>query len=190
MTNLFRHYLSKNLSTTLSDESFSFIKEHFHHKYLRKRQYFLQHDTVCYYMAFVLKGALCEYTIDQNGKQHIFRFAIEEWWMFDLESFFTAQPSIYDIEALEPTEMLVIHIDSYRKLMQDSKDFREIMNLLNEKSMIKVQQRIQKTNMLDAKELYFDFVHTYPEFVQRFPQKMIASYLGISRETLSRIRQE
>ena len=190
MNSFFRQYLSKHLSKELSDESFTNISEHFRYKFLRKRQYFLQHDDICHYFGFVLKGALCEYTIDQSGKQHVFRFAIEGWWMFDRESFFTGEPSIYDIEASENTEMLVIHIDDYRRLIQSSPDFLEIISLLNEKSMIKVQQRIQKINMLDAKELYFDFVQTYPALVQRFPQKMIASYLGISRETLSRIRQE
>jgi CRP-like cAMP-binding protein len=174
----------------ISEEAFNFCRTLFTPKKLRKRQYLLQEGDVCKYQAFVEKGTLRSYTIDDKGAEHILQFATEGWWIADLYSFLTDEPSVYTIDAVEDTEILLINKSSWNLLMQDIPQFEHYFRILLQNHLISTQRRVMQSLSDSAEEKYVKFVATYPDCVQRFPQHMIASYLGITRETLSRLRKQ
>src|SRR5665647_2271357 len=175
-------------SISITDEEFDFCKTLFLPKKLRKRQYLLQEGDVCKYTAFVTKGILRSYTIDNKGTEHILQFAFEGWWMGDLYSFLTDEPSMYNMEAIENCELLLISKPSWELLLEKIPAFERYFRILIQNNLIATQQRLMGTLSETAEEKYLKLINNYPGCLQRVPQHMIASYLGITRETLSRIR--
>lgn len=173
----------------LSEEEEEICKTLFIPKKLRKRQYLLQQDDVCKYTAFVEKGTLRLYMVDDKGIEHIVQFALEGWWISDLYSFFTGEPSIFNIDALEDAELLLITQPAEEKLMQQVPQLERYFRLLTQNSLIAMQRRLVGTLSQSAEEKYTKLIDTYPDIIQRVPQHMIASYLGITPETLSRVRK-
>lgn len=174
----------------LTDDEFNYCKTLFIPKKLRKRQYLLQEGDVCKYQAFVEKGILRSYTIDEKGNEHILQFASEGWWMADLSSFLTGEPSVFTMDALENAELLLITRDSWELLLQQIPRLEHYFRILIQNHLITTQKRLLQSLSEQAEERYLRFTKIYPDCVQRVPQHMIASYLGISRETLSRIRKQ
>src|SRR3954469_18590620 len=103
---------------TITEEEFNLCRSLFLPKKLRKRQYFLQEGNVCKYQAFVEKGILRSYTVDEKGAEHILQFASEGWWMADLSSYITGEPSLFNIDALEEAELLLLSKPSWDQLLQ------------------------------------------------------------------------
>ena len=174
----------------VSDQEFEMIQAAFKSKKLRKRQYLLQKGDVCKYLSFVCKGAMRQYSVDDKGVEHIVRFGIERWWMADYESFTTNTPCNYDIDAIEDTELLQISSEHLDELKSKVPAVDAMISKMNQRSYVSHQKRIHSSISQTAEERFTDLMNTYPEFLQRFPQNMIASYLGISPETLSRIRKQ
>lgn len=190
MYDILLQYIIDYSSLTPSDEEVKLIKEAFKPKKLRKRQYLLQEGDTCKYLSFIAKGALRQYAVDDKGTEHIVRFGIERWWMSDYEGFTTQTPSKYNIDALEDAELLQItkeHMDDLRKIVPA---IDAMFKKIDQRSYISHQKRIHSAISHTAEDRYTDLLNTYPELIQRFPQNMIASYLGISPETLSRIRRQ
>ena len=157
-------------------------------KHFRKRQYFLQEGEICKYTAFILKGAMRQYSVDEKGAEHIVRLAIENWWAGDRESFIMQTPSIYFIDAWEDTDALLIsHADFVT--IEPIPAMKEMSKILDERNAFAWQKRMNAFISLPAEKRYDDLAKTYPEFLRRFPQHIIASYLGITKETLSRVRK-
>ncbi|MGE5519280.1 MAG: Crp/Fnr family transcriptional regulator [Candidatus Dadabacteria bacterium] len=175
---------------TLTEEEFNFCRTLFVPKKLRKRHYLLQEGDVCKYQAFVEKGVLRSYTIDDKGAEHILQFAIEGWWIADLYSFFTEEPSTYAIDAIEEAEVLLINKTNWNLLMKDIPKFEHYFRILLQNHLVSTQRRVMQSLTQSAEEKYTRFLNSYPDCVQRVPQHMIASYLGITRETLSRLRKQ
>src|SRR5882724_2619882 len=169
---------------TLTEEEFNLCKPLFSPKKLRKRQFILQEGDVCKYNIFVGKGLLRAYTIDEKGNEHILQFALEGWWTADLYSFFTGEPSLYNIEALEDSELLLITLPSWESLLAKVPVFERYFRILIQNSLIATQRRLLGSLSETAEQKYLKFTKAYPESIQRVPQHMIASYLGITRETL------
>ena len=184
--------LYKNIQEkiTLTEDEFNYCKTLFLPKKLRKRQYLLQEGDVCKYQAFVEKGILRSYTIDEKGNEHILQFASEGWWMADLSSFLTGEPSVFNMDALEDAELLLITKASWELLLQKIPKLEHYFRILIQNHLISTQKRLMQSLSEQAEERYIRFTKTYPDCMQRVPQHMIASYLGISRETLSRIRKQ
>lgn len=183
-------YLNKYASTLISEDDFEVIRSHFITKKVRKRQYFLTEGEICKYLGFIVKGAMRKYYLDEKGKEHVVNLYVENWWAGDRESFAMLTPSIYNVEALENCELLLITKENTLKLSIQSSAFNEFLLRLDEKNSIASQKRITSTISSSAKVRYDTFASSNPEFLQRFPQHLIASYLGISKDTLSRIRKQ
>ncbi len=188
MFDLLQYKIAENIEIT--KEEFDFCKTLFLPKKLRKRQYLLQEGDVCKYTAFVEKGILRSYTIDNKGAEHILQFALEGSWMADLYSYLTNEPSLFNIDALEDCELLLITKSSWDVLLEKIPAFERYFRILIQKNLIATQRRLMGSLSETAEEKYIKLIKTYPDCVQRVPQHMIASYLGITRETLSRVRHE
>jgi CRP-like cAMP-binding protein len=173
----------------LAEQEKELCKTFFIPKKLRKKQYLLQQDDVCRNTAFVEKGVLRSYTVDDKGYEHIIQFALEGWWISDQYSFFTGEPSTYNIDALEDAELLLLNRSSYEALMDAVPKFERYQRILVQNSLIAMQRRLLGSMSLTAEEKYINLINAYPDIIQRVPQHMIASYLGITPETLSRIRR-
>ena len=174
----------------LSEEEFEVCKALFTPRKVRKKQFLLQEGDVSKYQIFVNKGLLRSYTIDDKGAEHILQFALEGWWTADLYSFFTEEPSLFNIEALEDSELLLINRPSWETLLEKLPVLERYFRILIQNSLIATQRRLMESLSETAEKKYLKFMKMYPESIQRVPQHMIASYLGITRETLSRLRRD
>ncbi len=190
MHDIFRKYINNHISVPVSDEEFEGIEKVFIPKKLRKKQYLLQEGDVCKYLSFIIKGAMRQYTVDEKGVEHIVRFGIENWWMADRESFTTGNPTAYNIDAIEDCELLTINNADWQRLPLQSPAYAEMNRQLEYRGYVAAQKRIHAAISLSAEERYTELSKANPEFLQRFSQSMIASYLGVSPETLSRIRKQ
>ena len=174
----------------LTEEEKQLCKSFFTPKKLRKRQYILQEGDVCKYTAFVEKGMLRMYTINDKGSEHIIQFAFEGWWMADQFSFITGEPAIYNIDALEDCELLLLSKQAEEQLLQKIPKFERYFRILLQNSLIATQRRLISSISQTAEERYNQLLETCPTIPQRVPQHMMASFLGITPETLSRIRRQ
>ena len=182
------NHINSYTSTPLTTDEIELIGNIFIHKKIKKRQFFLQEGQVCKYAAFIVKGAMRQYTVDDKGVEHIVRLLIENWWAADRESFVMLTPSPYNIEAWEDTEVLLVTYSDSLAMLNKIPLLTEWTRKLDENHAFAAQRRVSASISFSAEKLYFDFANAYPEFLQRFPQHMIASYLGITKETLSRVR--
>jgi len=181
-------YFNSYATTPLRESDIDLITNIFTPKKFRKRQYFLQEGEVCKYTAFIVKGAMRQYMVDDKGEEHIIQLFIENWWASDRESQITETPSKYFIDAWEDTETLVVNRKNALNLIDQIPSLLQWIRKMDENNAVATQKRLNAAISLSAEERYHELEKTYPEFLQRFPQHIIASYLGINRETLSRIR--
>lgn len=165
------------------------LKTYFTPKKLRKRQYLLQEGDVCKYLAFTEKGLLRLYSVDDKGIEHMMQFAWEGWWIVDIYSFLTGEPSRFNIDALEDAELLMISKDSFEGMMNALPKMERYFRILFQNNIIAKERRLESSITYGAEERYQQFAQANPAIIQRVPQNLIASYLGITPETLSRIRR-
>jgi len=159
-------------------------------KKLRKRQYLLQQGDVSKYTAFVEKGLLRAYVIDDKGSELIMQFAPEGWWIGDMYSSVTGEPAETNIDAIEDSELLLLTNQAREQLLQEAPVFERFFRLLLQNSFIALQRRLKGNIIQTAEEKYKNFIRLYPNIVQRVPQHNIASFLGITPESLSRVRKQ
>lgn len=179
-------YIRRYSVTSLTEGNIDVIQNSFLPKKIRKRQYFLQEGQVCKYAGFIVKGAMRQYTVDEKGGEHIVRLCIENWRVLDRESWSMQKPSVFNIDAWEDSDLLLLtNADHLSHLGVPA--VNEAILKMDQNFAIAAQKRLASIS-LSAEERYAELVKTYPEFLQRFPQHIIASYLGIAKETLSRIR--
>lgn len=186
MFEVFQKYLSEK--TTLTDTELEMIQSVSFTKKLRKRQYLLQEGDVWKHYCFVARGCLRIYRVDQKGVEHIMKFCIENWWAGDRESLLTGAPSQCNIDALEDSVLILFKKEDYDELRKKIPAFDDMVNTLIHRSYIASQDRIHSAISYTTEEKYQNFIEKYPDIFSRVPLHMIASYLGVSAETLSRIR--
>lgn len=182
------HHINSKIDNKLTDNDIRLLSEVFHLKKLRKHQFLIQSGDVCKIAAFVLKGSLKKYTIDNTGKENILELYIENWWAGDKESFMIGTPTPYYIDAYEDTELLVITKEDFTTKLSKVHFISELNNVLTERQSYQLMKRLHSSQTLTAEEKLEQLQNAYPEFFLRFPQHIIASYLGMTKETLSRIR--
>ncbi len=186
MLDVFRKYLADKI--TLTDQEFVLFESVMVFKRLRKRQYFLQEGDVCHSSAFVCKGLLRYYHVDNKGHEYIMQFAPENYWTSDRESMTSGMPSKYNIAAIEDSEILLLKKENFEMLRKTIPAFNDFVNETLRKNVMVLQERIHVGISLSSEEKYSNFISKYPDINNRVPLHMIASYLGVSAETLSRVR--
>lgn len=184
----FKEYIQKN--TTLSDEEFGHIASGVQQKSVKKGTVLLKQEEQHSKTFFVAKGLLRAYTIDGNGKEHVVHFAPENYWIGDRSSFYHHEPSLFFIDAIEDSEIISIGLDFYERSESVAPSFNSYLIRLLHTNSILMQKRIIMLLAATAEERYLDFVVRYPDLLLRVPQWMIATYLGITPESLSRVRKE
>jgi len=184
--------LHKKISAqvVITEEEFEYCKTLLTTRSLRKRHYLLQQGDVCKYQAFVEKGILRSYTVDEKGYEHILQFASEGWWMADLSSYLNNEPSFLNMDAVEDAELLLIDKDSWDKAMEKVPKLERYFRIIIQNHLVATQKRLLESFSETAEEKYLRFLQQFPGCEQRVPLHMIASYLGIKRETLSRLRKQ
>jgi CRP-like cAMP-binding protein len=185
MTHLFRDHIEA--VNPLTDEEFSYILSHFVTKKTKKHSFLIQEGDPVRYEYFVMKGCLKAYLVDDTGKEFIYYFAAEDWWITDREAFFNQEAATINIDCLEDCELLGITLENRQKLCAESRKYEHFLLVKSNKGYISLQKRLQMMIMGSAKDRYEHFIKNYPNLYDRIPKAFIASYLGVSRETLSRL---
>jgi len=182
----------KNISRyiQLTKEETEYFTSLLKEKKLRIKQYLLQEGDICRHENFVVQGCLRTYHIDSKGQEHIVQFAVEDWWIGDMYSFLTQKPSRYAIDALEDSVVLSIEKKSMDELYIKVPKFEKFYRHLLQNAFIALQERITSNISETGEERYRQFQLKYSKIEERVPQRMIASFLGLTPESLSRIRRQ
>lgn len=171
----------------LSNEEFTLISTYFKTKKYKKHQFLIQEGERVAYNYFVVSGLLKLVYTEETGKSHIVGFAMEDWWETDFAAFYTQSKATMSLECIEDTEVLCLRLDDYRKLCQQLPKMEHFFLEKAYYGFISAQQRIVTTMTSSIKERYQQLVDRYPKLIQRVPKSLLAAYLGVSRETLSRL---
>ena len=160
-------------------------------KTLDKGDYLLRNGEICRTDNYIISGALKAFYINsKSGREEILYFAIDDWWASDIESFQKQESSILNIQALEETKLFQINHSSFNMMLEQIPKLEKYFRIILESYLGSLQRRLIQNNVQDAEQRYFDFIEQYPKIVNKVPQYLIASYLGISAEFLSRIRRK
>ncbi|QEE49329.1 Crp/Fnr family transcriptional regulator [Flavobacterium alkalisoli] len=182
----FEKYLVAN--TSLMEDTIQDIGNNAINKTLRRNELLLQAGDVCRHKVFIAKGLLRTYSIDANGNEHIVQFSPEHTWTLDIESYDKETPSLINIGATEPTEVLLWTKDDFNRLLNEVPELRKLSQQIISRNIYYSRQRILTTLSGTPEEKYDDFIQRFPNLLSRLPLRMIASYLGMSIKTLTRIR--
>ena len=183
-----KSFLTKHLA--IDEKEILAIVENCKVKTVKKDEYLLRKSEHCKHTFFVEKGLLRQYSIDEKGKEHILSFAPENWFVTDRESAFFNEPSAYFIQAVEESQVVLVNEDFLQLLSEKIPNFVDFNNRLLHNHIRHLQYRINLLLSADAEDRYLEFIKTYPDILLRVPQIMVASYLGITPESLSRVRKE
>ncbi len=171
----------------LTDEEFAFVRAHFTIKNYKKREFLIQQGESVPYAYFVVSGLLMLVYNDASGKQHIVSFAMEDWWESDYLAYYTKTKATLSLQCLEDTAVFCLALEDYQKLCAGLHKIEHFLLKKANAGHIGSQQRILSFLTSNAKERYEQLLKRYPSLSQRVPKTLLASYLGVSRETLSRL---
>lgn len=157
-------------------------------KKLKKKEFLLKEGQVCKSRYFITSGCIRLFYIDKKGNEQIIHFAIDNWWITDYESLVNAAPSTLYIQAIETTELLELPEETFDQLCNQIPQIERLFRKIMEKTYIAIQKRMEYMFSLNGEEVFNTFVSANPGFIQRVPQYMIASYLGMSPEFVSKIK--
>jgi CRP-like cAMP-binding protein len=175
---------------TLTSTEVDVLTTLFVHRKFRKHQYLLQEGEVSTHDNFVVKGLCRTYRVDEKGQEHILRFSPEEWWAGDLASFLGGEPSAYNVDCIEDTEVLRITYADLDTLFERVPKMNKYFRVLYQNSIISYNIRLASNLSKSASDRYHEFIERYPAIGQRVPNHQIASYLGITPQSLSRLRSQ
>lgn len=182
------HYFESLIPLT-KDEA-QLVRQKFHYRFYRRRQYVLQEGDICKYYSFVIKGCLRMYQANEQGNEYILNFATENDWITEINSFYNVEVTSLNIDALENTDTVQINRDDLISLYRQAPKFDRVFRILTENSFCKLQQRHLQSISVSAEERYQSFAKIYPHLLNRISQVQIAAFLGITPEFLSRLRSK
>lgn len=189
MSEILKIYFRKVLPD-LTDEKFDLISEKSKLITLQRREIICRQGDICNLKIFVAKGLLRNYSISENGSEHILQFVNEMSWTTDPESFYTNIPSKLNIEALEASDVFVFNLEDFHQLREEIPSLGIFTEKLLTKKSMEINNRLLVNISSTPEDKYLYFTENHPDLLNRVPLHMIASYLGISRETLSRVRRQ
>lgn len=187
MYDILLEHLQKKIS--LTDGEQEKVKSFFLYKRLKKRQFLLQEGDNCKYMAFVSTGLLRAYNVDEKGIEHMQQFSPEGWWTSDMSSFFNGGKALYYIDALEDSEVLLITAEDLEHMTLQVPAMDRFFRLLFQNSLVTKERRLVSSNTHTAEEKYLHLMQYNPDLIIRIPQKLLASYLGLTPATVSRLKK-
>ncbi len=184
--------LIKNLGkyVDLTEVEIGVIERLFSFKKFRKKQYILQEGDITRYETFIVKGVTRTYEVDEKGQEHVLQFGLEDWWVGDLNSFLSETPTKYNIDCIEETEVLQITKENLEILYQEVPKMERHFRIMIQNAFMASNKRVSSALAKSASEQYEEFIAKYPQIEQRVPNHQIASYLGITPQSLSRIRSQ
>ncbi|PBQ33197.1 cyclic nucleotide-binding protein [Sphingobacteriaceae bacterium] len=189
MPNLLKLQIENTIKQSLSSEQFEALLKLTFVKSYDKKDFLVEEGRSNNYIYFILKGSCYSYIEKDNGAKSVVQFALEGNWISDLCSFFSSGKAIYNVVALESTEVLAISRENFEAVCDTILSLNKYFRIIVQNAYITAQLRIAKTNITEADERYSAFSQQYPEFVQRIPQYLIAYYLGVKPQSLSRARK-
>ncbi len=172
--------------TPLTDTEFEYILTHFTYKKLKKHQFLIQEGESVLNDYFVTKGCLKAYHTDESGKEYILQFALEDWWITDYQAYFKETPATISVDCIEECEVLSLSLYNREKLCSEMHKIEHFFRKKSNAGYVALQQRILSLLNSSAKERYEQLLNLNPKLLQKVPKTLIAAYLGVSRETLSR----
>ncbi|MDJ1471281.1 Crp/Fnr family transcriptional regulator [Cytophagaceae bacterium DM2B3-1] len=184
MSIVLRQHIEEIVAVT--DSEFEYTQSLFTHKKLKKHQYLVQEGTLVTHEYFVLNGLLKASYTNEAGKEHIIQFAMENWWVTDYQAYITQRQATLNIDCIEASELLSISFENKKLLCAELHKMEYFFRMKASLGYVAMQQRILSLLNNDARLRYEQLMQQYPTLLQRVPKLLIASYLGVSRETLSR----
>jgi CRP-like cAMP-binding protein len=188
MTELLKQNIASHIS--LSEKETEVFCNLFQQKLIKKKSFLLKEGEVCKFEGFVTKGLFRVYHIDKSGAEQILYFAIENWWITDIDSFTNGLPSQLFIEALEDSEVLLISKNDKEFAYTNLPEIEKLFRVMTQKTHVALQRRMIDNLSKTADQRYLDFIEKYPTIYQRLSNLQMAAYLGISHEFLSKIRKK
>lgn len=183
-----RHNISRKV--TLTNSEFEAIESVARKVSLKKKTKLLTEGEICQYTVFVNKGCLRSYSVNNKGAEHIIQFAFEDNWISDLYSYVAESPSLLTIESIEDSELLLFYKGDLENLYNKVPMLERWMRLLLQNAYVALQRRLNASLSITAEERYAELFYSHPDIASRVPLIHIASYLGITPESLSRIRRQ
>jgi len=185
-TDLLLESLKKHISLTEGEEALicAAVRE----RRVKKNQFIVHEGAVQKCTNFLNQGSMRTYFIDTNGQEHIVQFAIEGWWISDLQSFIMQVPATFNVQAIEDCDILELPFESLEMLYEKVPKMERYFRVITQRAFVSFQQRVVQNISMSAEDRYLAFKSKYPKIELRIPQRLIASYLGISAEFLSKIK--
>jgi CRP-like cAMP-binding protein len=184
MTHLLHQQIQK--ITPLTDVEFDYVLSHFTTKKIKKHQFLIQENDAVPNDFFVLSGFLKSYYLNPEGKEYILQFASQDWWITDYQSYFNQSSATINVDCIEDAEVLCLSLHNREKLCSEMHKIEHFFRKKSNAGYIALQQRLLTLLNNNPKERYEKLIKQYPVLIQKVPKSLIASYLGVSRETLSR----
>ena len=189
MQNNSRQNIETKINQKLTDAEFEKLNDWFVPTQLESKVQFVNEGKVCRNLYFVEAGATHTFIIDKKGESHTVQFGLEGYWIGDMYSFFSGKPAIFNVETLEPTLLFAMTHTDFEKACGQIPKFEMFFRILVQNGYLNSLQRIAKSFSEDAEQRYLTLIRNHPDLPQRVPQYLVASYLGIKPQSLSRIRQ-
>jgi len=188
MSQIFKQHLEKFIS--VSDEEFDKIWSYFKVMHVSKKEILQEEGKTCRYQYFVLTGCLRKFLVNEKGVEVTTEFALETWWLSDNRAFEFQTEALFSIQAVENSEILTIDFQSLEKLYRDFPVMERYFRFVYQRAFAAYQMRIKYLYTLSKEDYFFHFYDSYPAFVQRVPQYLLASFLGLTPEYLSELRKK
>ena len=185
-----RKNFEAKLNSKLSANEYEQISQLFKKATFNKGAFLSEEGKKCDDIYFIEEGSCYSYLTDTKGDKNVVQFALEDYWISDLYGFFSGNKALYTIETIEKCSVLKLSKNNFDKICNSSPNFDRFFRLLIQSAYVAVQYRLVKTKGEEAERRYEEFSKLHPKFAQRIPQYLIASYLGIRPQSLSRIRKD
>ncbi|HWW40173.1 MAG TPA: Crp/Fnr family transcriptional regulator [Pedobacter sp.] len=184
-----RHHFEEFIQ--LTNEEFDYVCSFFRYTKFRRHTILIQPGELVEHEYFIIKGLLKTFLVDENGKEHILQFAMENWWVSDYQALNTHERSSFNIQCLEDVEAFYLSLADKNRLCSEMHKMEHFFRMKSTSGFLSLQKRVIALMKNDALSRYNQLYEQYPSLFQRVTKSMIAAYLGVSRETLSRfnIRQ-